>query len=231
MTKPYLGIDAAESEGESEDLYACAHVLYIACGGHAGSPVLMEKAISFCTRLGIGIGAHPSYPDREGFGRRSLSIPLEALADSVAAQCQALNHVAKRFGASITHFKLHGALYHDANQNERIAQAVLGAALEVLGSLIIVGPQGGALRAFAERHGLPFHPEGFADRRYRPDGSLLPRTEPGALISNPEEALSQVKGLIAKGYLAIGLHSDSPNALAIGQRIRKMLEESCQAPP
>src|SRR6185436_3975431 len=181
-----LNLDAGEHADEPEELWALFDVLNIACGGHAGDDESMDRVVRFCVASGRTIGAHPSYPDRPGFGRRTLAIEPAALGAAVAEQCAALAAIARRHGRTVDYAKPHGALYHDAAMSEALAHAVVGAVAGALGdAVIVVGPPAGALREAAIARGLRYASEGFADRRMRDDGSLVPRSEPGALITDP----------------------------------------------
>jgi UPF0271 protein len=175
----FLNIDAGELEDEPEELWASAHAVNIACGGHAGDAASMARALERCVRYGTRAGAHPSYPDRAGFGRAAMAMGAEALAASVATQCAALAEVAMRVGVTLEHVKPHGALYHAANGDPELARAVIDGALRGLAPVCakpaVLGPERGALRAATGACGLPFVAEGFADRGRRADGSLVPR--------------------------------------------------------
>lgn len=224
MTRaPLLNLDAGEHDGETDALLASADALNIACGGHAGDAASMTRCLSVCLAHGIRAGAHPSYPDRAGFGRTSMSIAPDALRASIAAQCRALLARASALGVPLAHAKLHGALYHDANRDPALAALVLGAVREVLGAVIVVGPPAGEQRQFCLREGLPFEREGFADRAMRPDGSLVPRSEPGALIDDPARAAEQALRLAREGHDTICVHGDGPNASSIATAVRAAL--------
>lgn len=220
-----LNLDAGELANEPEALWALCDVLNVACGGHAGDEASMDRLIVFCTQsIRSRIGAHPSYPDRKGFGRRTIAIEPEALAEAVSDQCVALEAIARRHALSVGWMKPHGALYHDARSSEPIARAVIQAAIEALGwNVIIIGPPDGALRDVSEGLGLRYLREGFADRRTRPDGTLVPRTEPDALVTDPKEAAARAVA-IAKGVDTIGVHADTPGALDVVRAVRAAID-------
>jgi UPF0271 protein len=218
-----LNLDAGEHDGESDALLRAAGALNIACGGHAGDAASMTRCLRACLAHGIRAGAHPSYPDRAGFGRTSISIDHPSLHASIVAQCAVLGDHTRVLGVPLAHAKLHGALYHDANRNPALAALVLGAIREVLGPVIIVGPPRGEQRQFCLREGLPFEREGFADRAMRPDGSLVPRSEPGALITDPSLAAAQALRLAREGHDTICVHGDGPHALEIATAVRAAL--------
>jgi UPF0271 protein len=216
-------IDAGEHDDEPEELWALADVLNVACGGHAGDSASMARVTAFCaTRARPRIGAHPSYPDREAFGRRSLAIAEAALVATVAEQCGALARIA----GEVRWIKPHGALYHDAAARPELARAVVRGAIDALGaSITVIGPPAGALRDAAIAAGLPYSREGFADRGLRDDGSLVPRGEPGALVTDPARAAAQARSLAASGTIdALCVHADTPGALAIARAVREALD-------
>lgn len=219
-----LNLDAGEHEDEPEELWAGFDVLSIACGGHAGDERSMERVLAFCARRNAPRpGAHPSYPDREGFGRRTIQIAPAALAATITEQCAALAAIAQRHALVIGSVKPHGALYHDAAASPAIAAAVVSGLLEALGAaVVVIGPPRGALRTVAEQRGLAYAREGFADRRMRPDGTLVPRSEPGALITDPAAAAAQAIEL-ARSVDTICVHADTPGAIAIARAVREAL--------
>lgn len=219
-----LNLDAGEHDGETEELLASAHALNIACGGHAGDEASMTRCLRACLAHGPRAGAHPSYPDRGGFGRTTMTIDPVSLRASILSQCCMLLEHAREIGVPIEHVKLHGALYHDANRDPALAALVLGAAMEAFGPVTVVGPPRGALFDFCAHGGDPFEREGFADRAMRPDGSLVPRSEPGALIDDPELAAAQALRLAREGHDTICVHGDGPNALAIARAVRAALD-------
>lgn len=218
-----MNLDAGEHEDEPEALWALFDVLNIACGGHAGDAASMERVVRWCVASNRAIGAHPSYPDRPGFGRRTLAIEPAALAATLAEQCAALAAIARRHERTVAYVKPHGALYHDAAAHGAIARTVVAAAVDALGDrVVVIGPGTGALRDAAAARGLGYASEGFADRRMRDDGSLVPRTEPGALLTDPTQAAAQARAL-ANRVDTICLHADTPGALAIAGAVHRAL--------
>jgi len=218
-----LNADVGEGPGEAP-LYAQITSANIACGGHAGNEDTMREAVRLALRHGVAIGAHPSYPDREGFGRVTMSLPLEALSLAIAEQLDALGQVATAQGARVTHVKPHGALYGDASRRD-VALAIASGVAAVSPALVLVGLAGSpALRVWSER-GFRVAAEGFADRAYAADGSLVPRTQDRALITDPEAAASQAIRLAGHGDCAtICIHGDTRNAAAIAAAVRRGLE-------
>lgn len=220
-----MNVDAGETESEPEALWTIPHALNIACGGHAGDARSMERVLRACSERGVRAGAHPSYPDREGFGRRTVSLATEALEASIAAQCRALRVVAERVGIALAHAKMHGALYHDAARDPAIAEACVHAVRAELGGVALVGPAGSELERAARAVGSPFLREGFADRGRNPDGSLVPRGKPGALVEDPARAAAQARELAESGTVdTICVHGDTPGALAIARAVREALD-------
>jgi UPF0271 protein len=152
-----------------------------------------------------------------------MAIEPTALAATVAEQCGALAAIARQHGRTVDYIKPHGALYHDAAVHGAIAGAVVGAAVEALGDrIVVIGPGAGALRDAAAARGLRYASEGFADRRMRENGSLVPRTEPGALLTEPSEAAAQAHALAAR-VDTICVHADTPGALAIAGAVHRAL--------
>jgi UPF0271 protein len=187
----------------------------IACGGHAGDPETMRAAVAKARASGVAIGAHPSYLDREGFGRRETGQSPSEVAIQVRRQVESLSELAE-----VRYVKLHGALYHRANTDEEMAEAILGE-LPVRHLLA----QEGALTRLGRAAGFRVTLEGFCDRAYRPDGSLVPRGEPGAVLTDPEEVLAQAVRLAAN-FGSLCLHGDTPGALGFARNVRQGLEEA-----
>ena len=219
-----LNLDAGEHDDEPEDLWRLFDVLDIACGGHAGDTASMARVVDFCAGEAIQIGAHPSYPDRAGFGRQTIAIEPGALEASIVDQCRALVAITRVHAREVEWIKPHGALYHDARTNDSIARAVVRAAIAALGpDLTVIGPPDGSLRHAAISLGLRYAREGFADRRMRDDGTLIPRSQPDALILDPAAAAAQALAL-ADQVDTICLHADTPGVLAIARAVRKALD-------
>jgi UPF0271 protein len=222
---PLLNIDAGEHDTEPEELYALADLVHVACGGHAGDGRSMARVIRACLRSGTRVGAHPSYVDREGFGRTRLDVDVGTLALQIAVQLEALRDAADAAGAAIASMKPHGALYHAAATDDAIAEACVAATARVLGAVDVVGPAtGGALARTAARHGLAYRREAFADRGVRADGSLVPRGTPGALVNDPARAAERARELAARGDVdTLCIHGDTEGALAIARAVRAAL--------
>jgi len=226
-----LNIDLGELADEPAELFALATTANVACGGHAGDAASMERAVSRALANGARVASHPSYPDREGFGRTSLGMDPPAIAATVEQQCAALSAIARRLGCPLRRMKPHGALYHDAARNATIAAAVIEGALRGLGvateDIVIVGPPTGSLRAEAATRGVAYAREGFADRGYRADGSLAPRRSPDALITDPAEAARQALSLARSGAIdTLCVHGDTMGAVAVAARVRAALADA-----
>jgi UPF0271 protein len=219
-------MDLGELPDESEELYASAQVANIACGGHAGDDASMRRALELCRAHGVRLGAHPSYPDRSGFGRRPLTMSAKALRDSIAHQCAQLASIAREYGASIVFVKPHGALYHDARRDDALAEALIGGARRALGAnFTMIGPAWGACSRASTRAHLAYAREGFADRAIRPDGSLVPRDEPGALVLDPAIAAERARAIGSSGEVdTICVHGDTPGAAGIARAVRAALD-------
>jgi 5-oxoprolinase (ATP-hydrolysing) subunit A len=247
-----LNVDLGELAEEPEELYRLATVVNVACGGHAGDEASMARAVALAAASGAMVAAHPSYPDRAGFGRKTIVIDRDELCASIAAQCEALARVAAAGGASaaagvavatggsgspgvsvtagvVRAVKLHGALYHDAARDPVIAEVVMEGAARGLGTrdLVWIGPARSEVWRRAREAGLAYVREGFADRGAFPDGSLLPRGRPGAMIEEPERAAERAVELARSGEVeTICVHSDTRGAVAIARAVRAALEGS-----
>jgi UPF0271 protein len=221
-----LNMDLGELPGEPEELYELADIANIACGAHAGDETSMRRAVGLCRNHRATLGAHPSYPDREGFGRRAYRISAPALRQSVAEQCALLAAIARTLGEAIAFVKPHGALYHAAGVDVATAEALVHGALESLGpSITMIGPQRGALAETAARLNVRYAREGFADRAMRPDGSLVARGEEGALLVDPAAAAERARELASSGSIeTVCVHGDTPGAEKIAQAVRRVLD-------
>jgi 5-oxoprolinase (ATP-hydrolysing) subunit A len=195
----------------------------IACGFHAGDRATMRQTLAVAGELGVRAGAHPSYPDRENFGRVSVPMRPDSLIDCIGEQVSMLQEAALESGMRIAYLKPHGALYNDAALDEAVARSIAtAAALLGLPIMLLAGAPtlsrlpGDSPRVFAE---------GFVDRGYREDGTLVPRTEAGALIADPAAAAAQAVR-VAASVDSLCIHSDSPAALRLARAARAALESS-----
>jgi UPF0271 protein len=214
-----LNADLGEGAGFDAELMALVTSANVCCGAHAGSPTVAAETLQLAREHGVAVGAHPGYPDREHFGRRELELPEYELWAECTFQIGGLVGLSIGEDAPVRYVKPHGALYNQACRDPVVARAVVAAA--VVFDLPVIGLPDSALASEAI---TPFIPEGFADRRYRPDGSLVPRTEPDAFVHDPDEAVKQVEWLIReKGVRTICVHGDNPQAVAFAKAVREAL--------
>jgi 5-oxoprolinase (ATP-hydrolysing) subunit A len=206
----------------------------VACGLHAGDPTVMDATVAQALARGVRVGAHPGYPDRENFGRIRIEMAADAVEKLVLFQIGALEGFVRSRGAKLTHVKPHGALYHAGAESMDIARAIAAGVRRAGEDLVVVGQPGSLLLEAALEAGLASAREAFADRRYRADGGLVSRTEPDALLTDPEEASAQAVSLARDGFVlardgtrvpvqadTICLHGDTPGAPEIARRIRE----------
>jgi UPF0271 protein len=194
----------------------------VACGFHAGDPATAHAALALAARHGVQVGAHPGFADREHFGRRELARTEAEVFDDCVYQVGALAGLASAVGRPLRYVKPHGALYNMACRDDAYARPVVAAA-ELFG-LAVMGLPDSRLQAVSAGR-CPFVPEGFADRRYQPDGSLVPRTRPDAFVEDPDEAVRQAEWLLrARGVRTLCVHGDNPQAVAFVRRLREALE-------
>ncbi|MBI4900535.1 MAG: LamB/YcsF family protein [Actinobacteria bacterium] len=238
-----LNADLGESygawtAGDDEGLLDVVTSANVACGFHAGDPVTMLRTCRAAAARGVTIGAHPSYPDLVGFGRRHLDVSAEELTALTLYQVGALDACCRAAGTRLAYVKPHGALYHDVSRSPALARAfVLGVA--ELAPLAVLGPAGSELLTAAADLGLPTACEVFADRAYRPAGTLVPRGEPGAVLEDSDVVAERVVAMATRGSVSavdgsevrvvadsICLHSDTPGAVALALRVRAALERA-----
>lgn len=221
-----INCDLGEGEALSRTraLLRCVTSANIACGGHAGSLRSLQSCLRLCKELGVKAGAHPGYNDRENFGRVYQELTAPEFELLLAQQIGAFLLVAKSEGISLSHVKLHGALYHAAEKEARLAKVFISHMLEHHPKARIYVLEGGELARLAQRMGAKVWGEIYADRRYRPDGQLTPRNEPGAVLEDPEEVKTQMLALRSSKLLAnaqtICVHSDSPGALRTARLLK-----------
>src|SRR5437870_8172058 len=208
-----LNADVGEGCGQDAALMRCITSANVACGLHAGDPAVMRDTLLLAREYGVAVGAHPGFADREHFGRRDLHLLPEEVTDLVARQIDALASIASAADVRLQHVKPHGALYNIAVRDRRVADAIGRAVASVDSSLILFGLPDSELIAAGKVAGLRTGRETFADRAYRPDGTLVPRSEAGAVISDPEEVLARVVGLARRPNVdTICVHGDTPGA-------------------
>jgi UPF0271 protein len=216
-----LNADLGEGAGFDAELMPLITSANICCGLHAGGPGEIARTLALANKHGVAIGAHPGYADREHFGRRELKLDNRELISLCVYQLGALAAMADGLGMGVHYVKPHGALYNQACRDREIADLFVIAAAQF--HLPVVGLPGSALEAAcADR--VKFVAEGFADRRYRPDGSLVPRTEPDAFVDSTEEAVKQIEWLINDRHVqTICVHGDNPDAVAFTTAVREAL--------
>ena len=220
-----LNADVGEECGQDAALLRCITSANVACGRHAGSPTVMRETVLLALDHGVAVGAHPGFDDREHFGRRDLKLPAEQITDLVVRQVDALASIAAQAGARLQHVKAHGALYNIAVRDRGVADAIALAVASVDSTLILLGLPGSELTAAGTAAGLRTAREAFADRAYRPDGTLVPRTEPGAVIHDPDQVLVRIVPLARRLDVdTICVHGDTPGAADLARRIRAALE-------
>jgi 5-oxoprolinase (ATP-hydrolysing) subunit A len=216
-----LNCDLGEGCAYDAELLGLITSANIACGFHAGDPAIAYATLAAAARHGVQAGAHPSFPDREHFGRREMPRSEQQIFEDCLYQTGALTALAKAVGHPLSHLKPHGALYNSACRDDAYARPVVEAAS--LLDLRLLGLPGSRLQALAAGR-CPFIAEGFADRRYLPDGSLVPRSQPGAFIEDPKDAVAQVEWLLRdRGVQTICVHGDNPEALTFVRALREAL--------
>lgn len=222
--------------GNDSELLTYVSSANIACGFHAGDPATMKKTMRLALEKGVAIGAHPGLPDLVGFGRREMAVSAEEVYDMVVYQVGALMGFAKAEGATLHHVKPHGALYNMAAANATLAEAIAEAVAKLDEQLILYGLAGSELVKAGEKYGLRTASEVFADRTYQADGTLTPRRQSDALITNPEQAIRQVLRMVIESKVqsqqgtevsimadTICIHGDGPHALPFARLIRERL--------
>lgn len=225
--------------GRDSELMSYVSSANIACGFHAGDATVMRKTIESAMENGVSIGAHPSYPDLQGFGRRETNLSPQEITDIVLYQISAIKGMCESLGAKLNHVKPHGALYNQAARSESTSKAIAEAVASIDRDLIIFGLSGGELAKAARSIGLQSADEAFADRRYESDGSLTPRKEMDALLTDPSEAAEQVLRIVLEKSVTarqgskieiaadtVCIHGDGENALAIAIAVREQLEKA-----
>ncbi|HBC5385060.1 TPA: 5-oxoprolinase subunit PxpA [Citrobacter koseri] len=233
-----LNADLGEGCASDAALLQLVSSANIACGFHAGDAQTMLASVREALKNGVAIGAHPSFPDRENFGRTAMTLPPETVYAQTLYQIGALAAIARAEGSVMRHVKPHGMLYNQAAKDPQLADAIARAVHACDPSLILVGLAGSELIRAGEHYGLTTRQEVFADRGYQADGSLVPRTQPGALVEDEEHALAQTLGMVESGRVksitgewanvvaqTVCIHGDGEHALAFARRLRAAFEE------
>jgi 5-oxoprolinase (ATP-hydrolysing) subunit A len=238
-----LNLDAGEiplalDDGSEEALYQMVTSVNIACGGHAGDETSMKKAVELAMKYNLNIGAHPSFPDVQNFGRKIIQMPHNQLVASLVNQIETLQNICREFGEKLSHVKPHGALYNLAAQNFSAAQAVIDAVRILDDQLLpIIGLACSPFIDWIKQAGLPVLQEAFADRLYEADGTLRGRQHDDAVITDPMRAAQQAFQIVNEGKViatngeivkihadTLCVHGDSTNALMIAKSVCHILK-------
>jgi UPF0271 protein len=218
--------------GDDDALLALVTSANVACGFHAGDPTVIRRACTHAADRGVVIGAQVSYRDLAGFGRRFIDMDPGELCDDVVYQIGALDGIARSVGAAVRYVKPHGALYNAVVRHEAQAAAVIDAVARYDADLAVLGLPGSALLRIAAARGLRAVAEAFADRAYAPDATLVPRREPGAVLSDPDQIAARCVGMVLDGEVvavdgtvlavrpeSLCVHGDSPGAVGLAQAV------------
>ena len=225
--------------GNDENIIPLITSANIACGYHAGDPLVMDKTLLLCKENNTSVGAHPGFPDLMGFGRRQLNASPKEVEAYVTYQIGALDAFCRKFDLKMNHVKPHGALYNMAVKNEDYAIAIVNAVKNFDSSIKLLAPFGSQMIIQAEKQGLDFACEIFADRAYESDGSLVARTKEGAMITDENEAVERVLTMITDGSVkaingdiisikadSVCVHGDGAKALAFVEKLRNAFAEN-----
>jgi 5-oxoprolinase (ATP-hydrolysing) subunit A len=232
-----INADLGEGAGHDEELFELISSANIATGFHAGDSDTMHAAISAAKKHGVAVGAHPSFFDRENFGRKEQKISNQEVFDAVAYQLGVFQALASAVGVQPHHVKPHGALYNMAVRDQDLADGITRAIESVDPKLILFAPDKSELARAGEAHGLQIAREIFADRNYLNDGWLVPRSRPDALLGDPKQAAERVLRMLREGKVrsvegrdvevrgeTICVHGDTPGAVEFARELRSQLE-------
>ncbi|MFZ7223368.1 5-oxoprolinase subunit PxpA [Avibacterium avium] len=233
-----LNVDLAEGCGNDQRLLQLVTSANVACGLHAGDFNEMRKAIRWAKENQVQVGAHPSFPDRENFGRTNMQLPDEELKACLLYQLGAIKALCEAEAVPLAYVKPHGALYNQAAKDEALATLIAQTLKTFDPKLKLMGLSGSLMLQVAEQQDLEVISEVFADRHYLADGSLVPRTRPDAMVENDDEAISQVLQMVLQGTVpsvdgievpikadSICLHGDGEHAISFAEKIRQALTE------
>jgi UPF0271 protein len=232
-----INADLGEGAGHDDELFELISSANIATGFHAGDSDTMHAAVCAAKEHGVAVGAHPSFFDRENFGRKELNVADQEVLDAVAYQLGIFQAIASALDVRPNHVKPHGALYNMAVRDAKLADAISRAIESVDPTLILFAPDNSELARAGEAHGLKIAPEIFADRNYLNDGWLVPRTRPDALLHDPKEAAQRVLRMLREGKVrsvegrdvnvrgeTICIHGDTPGSVEFARELRTRLE-------
>ena len=238
-----LNADIGESFGRYElpgedELLSLITSANVACGFHAGDPMVMQRTVSAAAGRGVTVGAHPGYRDLIGFGRRELAATPAEIAADVVYQVGALDAFCRTAGTRVRYVKLHGALYHRAADDKDVAKAVAFALRQLDQELVVLGPEGSAMLQAANATGLDVAREAFVDRAYQPDGRLVPRNLPGAVLDDAESIAERALRMVQDRYVvaidgtrcivradSLCVHGDGPKAVAVVRAVRQRFDQ------
>lgn len=225
--------------GNDEAVLGSVSSANVACGFHAGDPVVLLKTVKAAKEASVAVGAHPGHPDLVGFGRRTLACSPEEAYASTLYQIGAVQAACRAQGMTLQHVKPHGALYNQAAKDPALAKAIAEAVRDAGEDIILLGLANSAFESAAREAGIPFAAEAFADRAYEPDGNLVSRKKEGAVIHDADLAARRVIQMATEGTVtaadgslismkpqSICLHGDTPEAVEMASAIRKALEEA-----
>ena len=234
-----LNADLGEGAPHDRELLSIVSSANISCGAHAGDANTIANAIGLAKAHGVRIGAHPSFPDRENIGRKAMQMPPSSLRNHLLYQLHALRGMVHTQGAQFTHIKPHGALYNQAATDKKLAEQLALILQEFDPQLAVVGLAGGELLRSVRQLGMTAIAEGFADRRYAADGTLVPRSQPHAIIHDPQQAVAQCLEMIGEGRVTtregqrvdvqvdtVCLHGDTAEALIFAQSLADALDKA-----
>ena len=239
-----LNADVGEECGDDDALFDIVTTANVAAGGHAGGGAVLVETVESCVARNVAVGAHPSYPDRENFGRLSRhgEYDSKTLTELIRTQILDVAAACAASGTTLTHVKAHGALYHDIARESEAADAFLAAvrdsAKDLDADLYVTGSPNSSLHSAAQAHDVTFVAEAFIDRLYHPDGTLVSRSQPNAVHADPQTALTQATSIALKGCVqtsdgtvidltaqTLCVHGDFPDAVAIARAVHQQLTE------
>jgi UPF0271 protein len=223
--------------GDDAQILDCVTSANIACGGHAGDPETMYRTLRLAAQKGVRVGAHPGYVDREGFGRRVIPMAVDEIGRMVVAQVGALVALARLAGTEVRYVKPHGALGNLAAADRGVAAGIVAAIQGLDPQLAVLAISGTMLEQVAREQGVAAYSEVFADRAYQPNGQLVPRSQPGAVLHDAQEAANRLVGYLRSGRMPVAggepialradsicVHGDSPHAVEMARHIRARLQ-------